>query len=151
MSPEQALNRLSRLCSRSEKSVFDIKKKLSDWGVLPQEAETIIKKLQLSGFVDDRRYAKAFVHDKGTLARWGQQKIRNALKIKQINNDTIKEALAGLDNSTVKENLQHLFSIKKKSMTNLPLAEQKIKLLRFALSRGYSYEEACEAISRGER
>jgi len=141
MSPEQAISRLSRLCSRSEKSVFDIRKKLSDWDFSAQEAEVIIKKLQLSGFVDDRRYAKAFVHDKSTLSCWGRLKIRNALKNKHINNDIIDEALAGLDNLVIKERLAHLLSVKKKSMASLPPAEQKIKLLRFALSRGYSYEE----------
>ncbi|MDR0296105.1 MAG: recombination regulator RecX [Prevotellaceae bacterium] len=147
MSPEQALSRLSHLCSHSEKSVFDIRKKLLDWDFPSQEAEIIIKKLQLSGFVDDRRYTKAFVHDKSTLARWGVRKIHNALKNKQIDNAIINEALAGLDNSTVKETLVHLFSVKKKSIAALPLAEQKIKLLRFALNRGYSYEEACEAMN----
>ena len=146
ISPEQALSRLSRLCSRSEKSVFDLRKKLSDWNFSLQEAETIIKKLQAAGFVDDRRYAKAFVHDKSTLARWGRLKIYNALKNKQIEPSIINETLAALDNLLIKENLAHLLTIKKKNMTTLPFIKQKAKLLRFALSRGYNYEEAREAI-----
>jgi len=147
MSPEQALSRLSRLCSRCEKSVFDLRKKLSDWNFPSQEAETIIKKLQAAGFVDDRRYAKAFVHDKSVLARWGRLKIRNALRNKQIEPSIINETLAALDNLVIKENLSHLLTIKKKNIATLPLIEQKSKLLRFALSRGYSYEETCEAIN----
>jgi len=150
LTSEQALSRLSRLCSRSEKSVFDIRKKLLEWDFPVQETEAIIKKLQLSGFVNDRRYAKAFVHDKSALARWGRLKIRNSLKNKQIDSSIINEALAALDNAIIKENLCRLLAIKKKSLASLPPAEQKIKLLRFALSRGYSYEEACEAMSENE-
>jgi len=148
MSPDQALSRLSRLCSRSEKSVFDLRKKLSDWGFARQEAEAVVKKLQASGFVDDKRYAKAFVHDKSTLNRWGQLKIRNALKNKQIEETFIDEALAGLDNVAVRKNLAQLLSIKKKSIAGLPLVEQKMKLLRFALGRGYGYEEIVEVMNK---
>jgi regulatory protein len=147
MTPEQAFSRLSRLCSRSEKSVFDLRKKLSDWGFATQEAEAVVKKLQASGFVDDRRYAKAFVHDKSALARWGQLKIRNALKSKQIESAIIDEALADLDNLAVRKNLAHLLSIKKKSIVNVPVVEQKMKLLRFALGRGYGYEETLEVMN----
>ena len=147
MTPEQAFSRLSRLCSRSEKSVFDLRKKLSDWGFATQEAEAVVKKLQASGFVDDRRYAKAFVHDKSALARWGQLKIRNALKSKQIESAIIDEVLAGLDNLAVRKNLAHLLSIKKKSIANVPVVEQKMKLLRFALGRGYGYEETLEVMN----
>ena len=147
MTPEQAISRLSHLCSRSEKSVFDIRKKLSDWGFATQEAEAVVKKLQASGFVDDRRYAKAFVHDKSALARWGQLKIRNALKSKQIESAIIDEVLAGLDNLAVRKNLAHLLSIKKKSIANVPVVEQKMKLLRFALGRGYGYEETLEVMN----
>ena len=147
MSPEQAFSRLSRLCSRSEKSVFDIRKKLLDWDFPKQEAEGVLKKLQAAGFVDDKRYAKAFVHDKSALARWGRIKIRNALKIKQIDNSIIDEVLAGLDNLAVRKCLAHLLSVKKKSVAMLPAAEQKIKLLRFALGRGYSYEEINDVIN----
>jgi regulatory protein len=144
--PEQAVSRLSHLCSRSEKSVFDIKKKLSDWNFSAQETETIIKKLQLSGFVDDRRYAKAFAHDKSALSCGGGLKIYNALKNKHISSDIINEALAGLDNLTVKKNLTRLLSVKKRSLAGLPPAEHKVKLLRFALNRGYSYEEVCQVM-----
>jgi len=147
MSPEQAFSRLSRLCSRGEKSVFDIRKKLLDWDFPKQGAEAVLKKLQAAGFVDDRRYAKAYAHDKSALARWGRIKIRNALKAKQIDSAIIDEALAGLDNLAVRERLAHLLSVKKKSVTTLSAAEQKIKLLRFALGRGYSYEEINDVIN----
>ncbi len=142
LSSSQALARLQRLCSRSEKCVSDIRKKLADWEVPAAEAPEIIASLQAGGFVDEQRYAKAFARDKSRLARWGLLKISNALKNKQINDAVIKTALEEIDPSTAHDNLVHLLRQKKQSLKPAPPEAQKVKLLRFALSRGYSYEEA---------
>ncbi len=147
MTTEQALSRLENLCSRSEKCVADLQKKLRDWEIPALEAQKIIDSLQSHGFVDNLRYAKAFTRDKSKLSRWGLLKIRNALKNKQIEDFFIKEALLEVDTLTVQDNLVHLLLIKKKSLKLAPPAEQKAKLIRFALSRGYSYDETLRALS----
>ncbi len=142
LSSSQALARLRQLCSRSEKCVADIRKKLADWEVPAVEMPEIITSLQAAGFVDEQRYAKAFARDKSRLARWGVLKISNALRSKQINDAMIKAALAEIDPSTAHDNLVHLLRQKKQSLKPDSPETQKVKLLRFALSRGYSYEEA---------
>ncbi len=147
MTTDQALSRLQQLCSRAEKCTADLQKKLLDWEIAPAEARKIIAALQADGFSDDLRYARAFARDKSRLSRWGLVKIRRALKIKHINDAVIQEALAEIDNLSLHDNLVHLLQLKLKSLKPAPPAEQKVKLLRFALSRGYSYEEALDVLS----
>jgi len=148
MTSEQALTRLQNLCSRSEKCMSDLRKKLTAWEIPAAEATKIVARLQADGFVDDRRYAKAFVRDKSRLSRWGILKIRNALKNKQIEDAIIKEALTEVDSLTVQNNLVYLLQQKKKSLKAIQPIEQREKLLRFALSRGYSYNEALVIIDK---
>jgi regulatory protein len=144
--PEQVLSRLQRLCSRAEKCVADVRRKLSDWEVTPGEAAKIIAQLQAGGFVDERRYAKAFVHDKITLSLWGVLKIRKALKDKKIDDEIIREALGSIDKLTQEQTLAYLLSHKNECLNSISPADRKIKLLRFVMGRGFEYEMALRAV-----
>ncbi|MDR2449184.1 MAG: RecX family transcriptional regulator [Prevotellaceae bacterium] len=146
IAPEQALSRLQRLCSRAEKCVADIRRKLLEWEFAPGEASKIIARLQADGFVNERRYAKAFVHDKITLSLWGVLKIHKALKYKKIDDEIIHEALSGIDKLTQEQALAYLLSHKNKCLKPASLAGRKIKLLRFAMGRGFEYEMAKRAV-----
>ena len=146
ITPEQALSRLQRLCSRAEKCVADVHRKLLEWEVAPSEAAKIIAQLQAGGFVDERRYARAFVHDKITLSQWGVLKIRKALKDKKIDEKIIREALGGIDKLTQEQTLARLLSHKNKRLKPVSSAERKVKLLRFAMGRGFEYEMAIRAV-----
>jgi regulatory protein len=148
LSYEQALARLQRLCSRSEKCMFDVRKKMSDWKITPEDASKIMVLLQSDGFIDELRYAKAFVHDKSNLSKWGILKIRNALRNKKISDIVIDEALLSIDNLTQQKNLAYLLSVKDKSLKALSVTDRKAKLLRFALMRGYDYEMAIEVLNK---
>jgi regulatory protein len=148
IAPEQALARLQRLCSRTEKCIADVRRKLLEWEVAPEEASKIIARLQAGGFLDERRYAGAFVHDKITLSHWGVLKVRKALKDKKVDDGIIREALCSIDKLTQEQHLAHLLSHKLKSLKPAPVADRKIKLLRFVLGRGFEYEMAVNAIDK---
>ena len=145
---EQALNRLQRLCSRQEKCADDVRKKLHQWKIAPAAAEAVIRQLQNGNFVNDLRYAKAFVHDKFELSGWGLLKIRNALYLKKIKEEIIKEALCDIDKMSAMRKLEQLLKLKNKSLKVVSESDRKIKLLRFAVSRGYDYQSAYEVTSK---
>jgi regulatory protein len=86
------------------------------------------------------------VHDKITLSCWGVVKIRKALKDKKINDEIIREALGGIDKLTQERTLACLLSQKEKGLKSVPPAARKIKLLRFALGRGFEYDMAVRAV-----
>ena len=146
--PEQALNRLQRICCRQEKCADDVQKKLQQWEIAPAVAEIILRQLQSGNFVNDLRYAKAFVHDKFELSGWGLLKIRNALYLKKIKEEIIQEALSGIDNMAATRKLEQLLKLKNKSLKAVSTTDRKVKLLRFAVSRGYDYQSAYEVASK---
>ncbi|MDR3235667.1 MAG: RecX family transcriptional regulator [Prevotellaceae bacterium] len=148
MTPEQALLRLQRLCSHAEKCTDDVLKKLWAWDVAPDAATDIVAQLQASGFLDERRYVQAFVHDKCELTHWGTLKIRMALRSKKISDDIIDEALQAVDKLAQAKDLAHLLSVKNKSLPLVPDAERKMRLLRFAVGRGYEYEMAANEVNK---
>ena len=69
--PEQALKALMRLASRAEKSSGDAMRLMAGWGVEPSQRRAVLEKLVGMKFIDDRRYAEAFVRDKMRFSGWG--------------------------------------------------------------------------------
>ena len=95
--PEQALRALMTVCAKSERAISDVRRSLTRWGVAPEQHQPIIDRLVRERFIDEARYAEAYVREKLNLSRWGVRKIRAALKAKRIPEQTIDEALAQAD------------------------------------------------------
>ena len=67
-----------RLCARAEKSQDDARRLMRGWGLAEREGEQVLARLVRDRFIDDGRYAEAFVRDKLRLSGWGEYKIRTA-------------------------------------------------------------------------
>lgn len=138
---------MRRLCSRREYCVSDIRTKLmKELEGDAQKVETALNKLIEERYVDDLRYATAYARDKASISGWGATKIRYMLSAKGVAKDVISEALNEVDESKAASRLEKLLEHKYKSLKDDP--QWKIKLLRFALGRGYSYDEVSDQIRR---
>lgn len=144
---EKALDKMRRLCSRREYCVSDIRTKLmKELEGDAQKVETALNKLKEEKYVDDLRYATAYARDKAAISGWGATKIRYMLSAKGVSKEVISEALSEVDETKASSRLEKLLENKYKSLKEDP--QWKIKLLRFALGRGYSYDEVNDQIRR---
>ncbi len=138
---KKVLSQMQALCARREYCIADIRKKLSDRleGDPEAEEEEILSSLLKDKFVDERRYASAFVSEKSSLTGWGPLKIRRALSAKGVAAEVIDAALSDMDRDKADTKLEKLLSAKWRTLQGDPQA--RLKLLRHALSRGYLYDE----------
>lgn len=147
MDPQKVADRMRGLCSRREYCRQDIMKKiLAALGGDADEAGRIMDRLVEEKYIDDLRYASAFARDKSSIAGWGATKIRYMLAAKGIDRETIAAALQEVDEGKASDRLEKLLSAKVRSLKDDP--QCRMKLLRFALGRGYQYDEAAEVIDR---
>jgi len=140
-------DRLRRLCSRREYCRSDVMKKAMD--ALEgdrSQAEKVVQTLVDEKYVDDFRYASAFARDKASLAGWGEVKIRYMLGTKGISKDIINQALEEIDGGKARSRLEKLLETKFRTLKDDP--QCRLKMLRFALGRGYGYEEVTEVLER---
>ena len=140
-------DRLRGLCSRREYCVSDVMTK----AVRALEgdknaAEHVVAKLIEEKYVDDLRFASAFARDKASIQGWGAVKIRYMLSAKGVAKDVINTALEEVDGGKASDRLQKLIENKYRSLKDDP--QWKLKLLRFGLGRGYSYDELNEVIGK---
>ena len=143
----KVLNRLRGLCSRREYCVADVLKKATD-GLEGDRAaaQEVVDVLVKEKYVDDLRYASAFARDKSAIQGWGEVKIRYMLSAKGVSRDVIDKALEEIDQDKADSRLEKLLQNKLKSLKDDP--QCRFKLLRFALGRGYSYDEVNSLINQ---
>ena len=137
----KVLNKLANYCSRAERCISDVRRKLEAWEIAPKEQDKIILRLQQEKFLDESRYCRAFVNDKSKYAHWGAYKIKYALKKKQIPDELIRESMENLDPEENRERLRRLIEQKRKTVKGRNEFEIVQKLIRFALGRGFALEE----------
>lgn len=138
---EELLNKTASLCSISEHCISEIDDKLRRRGASEEMIEHIISRLLKENFIDETRYAKAFVRDKYRFGKWGTAKIRLALKMKRINDKDIETALDEIDRKEYLSILGDIIQSKRKSIKAKDKYEMNGKLIRFALSKGYEIDE----------
>jgi regulatory protein len=147
ISSEQALHRLAAYCSRAERCVFDVRRKMETWEIPIEEQNRIIGRLTQEKFLDESRYCRAFVNDKSKYSHWGAYKIKYELAKKQISGQLIREALENIDSDESAEQLRLLLEQKRKSVRGKNEFEIRQKLMRFAAGRGFSQGEIEKALN----
>ena len=137
---EKVLDRMRSLCSRREYCRSDIMKKAMK--ALDGDrvaAEKVVDALVAEKYVDEIRYASAFVRDKSSLSGWGEAKIRYMLSSKGVPRDVVEIALQEIDASKAGARLERLMENKYRSLKDDP--QCFLKMLRFGFGRGYDYEQ----------
>lgn len=144
---KRILDRLRGLCSRREYCYADVLKKAKEaLDGDAQAAKEVADALVEEKYVDDLRYASAYARDKASIQGWGEVKIRYMLSAKGVSRDVIDKALQEIDPDKADSRLEKLLQNKLKSLKDDP--QCRLKLLRFALGRGYSYDEASHTIDQ---
>ena len=146
MTEEQALQKLAALCSQSEHCTLEMKEKMTRWGIDEDAQQRVVEYLVANRYVDDRRYARSFVNDKLKYNKWGPRKIEQSLWMKHIDESILREALDDVDNEEYISVLRPLLTSKRKTTKAETDYEMNQKLLRFAIGRGFTFEQVKEVI-----
>ena len=137
---EKYLSKAQSYCSRAEKCESDVRTYLYKQGVDAKDIARIVDSLVDDKFVDNARYARAFVSDAFKFNKWGRLKIRQALLAKGFAEKLISEPLSGIDETEYMLLLESLLRTKLKSVRDDDEYKLKASIFRFAYSRGFEPE-----------
>ena len=144
--PEQALASLQRLCARAERSSGDAMRLMATWQVPEADRQGVLQRLIKDRFIDDSRYAEAFVREKSNLSAWGEYKIRTALRRKGIADEIINNTLLQMP---AEQNLERLTERLKRKIRTIKYDttyQLKTKLIRHALSLGFTMDDVLKCV-----
>jgi regulatory protein len=132
-----AYEKAAFLCSRSEHCSSDIQEKLKLWGLSAKDTDLVIIKLVEEKYIDDERFARAYVKDKFRFNHWGKQKIAFMLRSKNISSETMELAFQEIEAEAYSDELRKLLADKEKTIKAKDQYDKRNKLMRFAMGRGF--------------
>ena len=133
-------------CARQECSRRDISTKLVGKGATAAEAREVVDRLVGEGFIDDARYARAFVADKFRFEHWGRVKISYMLHLKGLPDNVVDDALQQIDEAQYAETLKDFLEGKLRTVRAATPYALRQKVARAAISRGFEPDLVFQAL-----
>lgn len=115
-SKEQALQKAKQYCAYQERCHSEVKEKLYSLGMHKNEVNELLSELISENYLNEERFAIQFAGGKFRIKQWGRNKIKHALKYKQVSDYCIKKALASISETDYRDTLQKLFNQKLKTL-----------------------------------
>lgn len=141
---------LAQLCAKSEHCQHDMLEKMRRWEMSEETQARVMQRLISERYVDDERYARAFVRDKIRYNKWGRRKVEQGLWQKRIDDNIRQQVLDEVDEEEYLSVLRPLLKQKRRSTKAESDYEMNRKLVRFALSRGFTYDIIRQCIDISE-
>ena len=137
---QEAFLQLATLCAQAEHCEKEMRDKLKRWEIEESAQDRIIQRLINERYIDDERYARAFVKDKIRYNKWGRRKVQQGLWLKQIAPEIQQRVLDEIDENEYLDVLRSLLRQKRKTIKAQNDYELNQKLVRFALGRGFTFD-----------
>ena len=131
---------LAALCAQAEHCQHEMLEKMRRWELSEEAQARVMSKLIKERYIDDERYAHAFVKDKIRYNKWGRRKVEQALWQKRIDDDIRTRVLDDVDDEEYLSVLRPLLKQKRKTIKAKDDYELNQKLMRFALGRGFTFD-----------
>ncbi|MCQ2276971.1 MAG: RecX family transcriptional regulator [Bacteroidales bacterium] len=141
--PADILTKLEHFCAFQERCESEVRKKLTTMPCSVAQRDEIIRRLREHDFLNDQRYVETFVRSK-IHEQWGKLKIRQALHAKSVDAQLIDEYLEAIDEDDYKKMLGD--AIDKWKRQHKADENDKPKLFRYLLTRGFSTSEVMDAL-----
>lgn len=139
-SREQAKVKAESYCAYQERSQFEIRNKLYEWGLHQKDVEEIISELIEQNFLNEERFAIAYSLGKFRIKGWGKIKIRQGLKLKSIPDKLIMKSLKAIDDDDYVLMLKRILEKKSNTISERDPFKLRYLLTRFAASKGYELD-----------
>jgi len=138
--PEELLFRIKVWCDLQERSQQEVRDKLYSWGLHREECEGTIATLIEENYLNEERFARAYVGGKFRIKQWGRNKILQGLKLKKVSSYCIKLGLQEINEEDYLQTLQQLLEKKWKMVSGGNMLEKQQKVGSYLLQRGFESE-----------
>lgn len=143
----EAKQKLEAYCAYQERCDQEVRKKMKDWFMYSEDVDILVSDLIQNNFLNEERFASAFVSGKFRIKRWGRIKIRQHLKQKNISDYSTKKGLKEIDEDEYLQTLNDLIESKNRLMNAKNKWDRLAKLQRYMHSKGYENDLVRDGLS----
>lgn len=137
ITPLEANKKIAKYCAYQERCHQEVREKLYGYGLGKTDVEEIIYYLIQHDFINEERFALAYVRGKFRYKKWGRNRIILELKRRKISDYCIKKGLKEIDNDEYNELLFNILNKKVKSLSSIKGYQRNYKAAQFAIGKGY--------------
>jgi regulatory protein len=145
-----ALAKAEHYCAYQERSQQEVRDKLYEWGLHSAQVENLIVQLIQTNFLNEARFANAYVKGKFNQKGWGKLKIKQGLKFKKVSDVLIKKALNTIDDDDYLNTLKQMLEKKLRLLGEKDPFKKRYKLHQYALSRGFEHDLISDILKNSE-
>lgn len=143
----EAKVKLEAYCAYQERCDQEIRIKIANWGIYGDEVDFLISDLITSNFLNEERFASAYVSGKFRIKKWGKIKIKQGLKQKNISAYSMNKGLKEIDEAYYLQTLEELAISKNNLIRAKDKWDRRIKLQRYLHSKGYENDLIQETLN----
>jgi regulatory protein len=144
----EALGKIQRYCAYQERCHQEVKNKLFEFGLYSDQVNEVISELITSGFLNEERFARAFVGGKFRMKKWGRIKIVNELESKGVSANCIRLGLKEIDEDDYQKTLSEILLKKSEELAEENLFAKRNKISKYAIQKGYEPELVWKTIKQ---
>ena len=126
-----------QFCAYRDRSQKEVEEKLIDMRMIPAAREKIIIQLMQENFLNEERFARSFARGKFRIKKWGKNKIKQELKVREISTPLIKIALTEIDEQDYMATLHELAEKKSLLIREKDPFKKKNKLSNYLIQKGF--------------
>ncbi len=134
---EDAIKKAEHYCAYQERCHKEVREKLKTWHMIPEAIDVIMVHLLTENFLNEARFAEAYVRGKLRIKKWGRRRLTMELQRKEIHKTTIKMALSKIDTDEYLDIFNTLAEKKADSIQGSNVYKNKKKLIDYLLYRGW--------------
>lgn len=147
--PEQSLPKIKQYCAYQERCHAEVREKLYSFGLYKNQVEEIIATLISENYLNEERFAKQFAGSKFRMNQWGRNKIKQALKQKQVSDYCIKKALLEINGNDYTKIFKKLAAQKLQALkSEKNIFIKKRKLQDYLLQKGFEADLVREEVGK---
>lgn len=135
-------------CAYQERSQQQVRDKLYDYGLHYDEVEEILTELIMEGFINEERFARAFIGGKFRMKKWGRKKILQSLKPHKISDYCVRKGMEEIDPDEYWEALLNQTEKKYNQLSGNSAYIIKGKLTQHLYAKGFESDLIREAVEQ---
>jgi len=137
LTSKEAKLKAAHYCAYQERSQKEVRNKLYEYGLYKDEVEEIISDLVVEGYINEERFARAYVGGKFRMKKWGRIKILQGLKQHNISNYCLNKGLEEIDEDDYRATIQSLIDKKADTLESFEGYSLKKKLVSYMTQKGF--------------
>ena len=145
-SVNEAQKKMERYCAYQDRCHKEVVAKLKEMRMIPEVIDRVMAHLIQENYLNEERFARSFARGKFNIKKWGKNRIKNELKLRDISKFNIQLALKEIDEQDYFATLDLLAKKRLSQLSETSKARIRRKLSDYLLYRGWESQLVYEKV-----